>query len=140
MTDRRTVKKSILKDIEKIQNGLKEKNDAQRDVIQNQLINLIDLLKKHIIDKQNKLDRYIDRLQQLTKDKVACSLLDTLDNQLKETGNDYTNVLKFEAEDKTLSSDPKNLGVMIEISSRLYNAISKLETIEDTVEDIMKKY
>ena len=140
MTDKRTIKKSILEDIEKIQNGLKEKNDAQRDVIQNQLIGLIDLLKKHIIDKQNKLDRYIDRLQQLTKDKMACSLLDTLDNQLKETGDDYANVLKFEAEDKTLSSDPKNLGVMIEINSRLYNAISKLETIEDTVEDIMKKY
>ena len=140
MTDSRTIKKSILEDIEKIQNGLKEKNDAQRDVIQNQLRGLIDLLKKHILDKQIKLDRYIGKLQQLTKDKIACSLLDTLDNQLKETGNDYANVLKFEAEDKTLSSDPKNIGVMIEINSRLYKAISKLETIEDTVEDIMKKY
>ena len=140
MTDKRTTKKSILEDIEKIQNGLKEKNDAQRDMIQSQLISLIDLLKKHILDKQNKLDRYIDRLQQLPKDKMACSLLDTLDSQLKETGDDYTNVLKFEANDKTPSSDPKNLGVMIKINSRLYTAISKLETIEDTVEDIMKKY
>ena len=140
MTDRRPLKKSILEDIEKIQNGLKEKNDAQRDMIQTQLRGLIDLLKKHIIDKQNKLDRYIDRLQQLTKDKVACSLLDTLDIQLKETGEDYAKVLKFEAEDKTLSSDPKNSGIMIEINSRLYNVVSKLEIIEDTVEDIMKKY
>jgi len=103
-------------------------------------ITLIDLLKKHIIDKQNKLDRYIEKIQELTKDKVACSLLDTLDRQLKDTGSDYTTVLTFEAEDKTLSSDPKNLGVMIEINSCLYKVISKLETIEDTVEDIMQKY
>ena len=140
MTDKRTLRKAILEDIEKIQNGLKEKNDAQRDMIQAQLRGLIDLLKKHIIDKQNKLDRYIDRLQQLTKDNVACSLLDTLDSQLKETGDDYTKVLKFEGDDKTPSSDPKNSGVMIEINMRLYKVVSKLEIIEDTVEDIMKKY
>ena len=140
MTDKRTMKKSILEEIEKIRGGLKEKNEVQRDAIDYDLRGLIEKLKKHVIDKQNKLDRYIERLEQLTKDKVACSLLTALDLQLKEAGEKFTEVHKFESDSKTLSSDPENLGEMIEICSRLYQVVSKLQTIEDTVEEIMKTY
>lgn len=138
MVDKRSMRKSILEDIQKIQDALKEKNEVQRDAIDYDLRGLIEKLKKHIIDKQNKLDRYIERLEQLTKDKIACSLLNTLDLQLKEAGEEFANIHTFESDSKTLSSDPENLGVMIEMCSRFYQVISKLQTIEDTIEEIMK--
>ena len=140
MTDKRTIRKATLEEIKKIQNGLKEKNEVQRDAISYDLVGLINKLKKHVIDKQNKLDRYADRLHHLTKDKVACGLLDALNFQLQNAENEFLDIHKFERNDKTLSTDLKNLGVMIEICSKLYQVISKLQTIEDAVEEVMKKY
>ena len=140
MTDKRTTRKAALEEIKGIQNGLKERNEIQREAISCDLSGLIDKLKKHVIDKQNKLDRYVDQLHHLTKDKVACGLLDALDFQLQDAEKEFSDIHKFESNDKTVSADPKNLGVMIEICSRLYQVISKLQTIENTVEEVMKKY
>ena len=46
MTDKRTTRKTTLEEIKGIQNGLKERNEIQREVISYDLMGLIDKLKK----------------------------------------------------------------------------------------------
>lgn len=127
------IRASILEDIKKIQSSLKEKNEIQRGVIDLQLIGIIDMLKKHVLDKQKKLEDFIKRLDELTDDKVTTSLLDTLYIQLEEIGEDYTALLKFEAESKFTSLDAKYLEVLLQISNRLGELTVRLQSIEEAL-------
>jgi len=134
------IKASILEEIRKIQNSLKEKNDAQRGAIDPQVIAIIDMLKKHVLDKQKKLDVFIKRLYDLTDDDVATGLFNALDDQLVEIGNDYDAVLEFELDNTTTSLDAKNLEVLLQIGYRLSQLIVRLQSIEQAlnsaVEDV----
>jgi hypothetical protein len=124
-------RKAVLDDIASLRSSIKEKNDTQRDTIRLQLVSVIDMLKKHILDKQNKLDKYIEKLKSLTNDEVALGLLDTINSELGDSGLKYQSLLKFEAEDKTQTSDAENLDVIIEICSRLSKIVLQLQKIED---------
>ena len=132
------IKDHIFDEIEKIQNSLREKNVAQRDAIDLQLIGIINMLKKHVLDKQKKLDDFIKRLYELTDDDVAIGLVDTLDSQLGEIGDDYAALLKFEAESKTASIDAKYLEVLLEICSRLGQLILRLQSVEEALDSAVE--
>ena len=95
---------------------------------QNEAKTITQYLKKSLQKREllHKLDRYVDQLHYLAKDKITCGLLDTLDFQLQDAEKEFSDIHKFERNDKTVSTDLKNLEVMIEIRSRLYQIISKL--------------
>ena len=125
------VKQSIVEELKKIRGGLNEINSVQQTAIEYELINLINLLKKHILDKQNKLDKYIDKLEELTNDSVAKGLLETITYELSSTGNEYATILKFESENKKPTSEVENLDVMLTICHKLFQLILRLEKIEE---------
>ena len=133
------IKSSILGDIERIQSSLKEKNEAQRSAIYLQLVNVVDMLKKHIIDKQISLDKYITKLEDLTEDKIAKSLISSLNLDLNDIGDDYANLLKFESETKSGLSDIENIVIMLQISSMLSILVLRLQSIEITLNEVVDR-
>ena len=123
-------KESIIEEIIRIRSGLQEINTVHQSAIENELIHIINLLKKHILDKQNKLDKYIEKLEQLTNDKIASGLLVSVTIEMSSIGYGYAEILNFEATNKIPSSEVENLGILMTISSKLFQLIEKLEKVE----------
>ena len=133
------IKESILDDIKNIRSGLQEKNDAQRGAISLTLTNIVYMLKKHIIDKQTLLEKYIEKLHDLTDDGIAKSLLDSLIFDLQKSGSDYAKILTFESETKIGLSDMENIDIMLQISSKLSKLVLKLQSIEVTLDEVVDR-
>src|SRR6266852_3981877 len=94
-------KKDIVEDeIRKIREGLDETNGAHQPAINQHLDGLINMLKKYILVRQTKLDKYIAKLQERKNDDLANSLLENINAQLIRTGEKYGYILKLESDKK----------------------------------------
>jgi dGTP triphosphohydrolase len=125
---------SALDSIKKIRDSLNEKKSAQRDAIHYELIHLENLLKKHVLDMQKKLDEYSKQFDLITDDKIAKNLLERITMELNDIGDDYAELLKFENNEKTPTKDLENLKVIHTICSRLFKIISNLQKINDVLD------
>lgn len=127
-------KDGIIDDIQKIRNGLEEINGAHEPAINQQLDGIVNAMKKYILAKQNKLDKYINKLQDLpnSKDDIGTSLLESIYLQLNKTGTQYADILKFENETRS-QNELENMDSTTQICSKLNQLIQELQTIEDTL-------
>ena len=123
-------KERIADEIRDIRLGLNEINTARQPAIKLQIDSAVNMLKKYIIDKQTKLDKYICKLQEMTQDEVANGLLKTITFQLNTIGNKYAKLLKLEGETET-STELEEIVLEIQIGHELTDLLAELQIVED---------
>lgn len=131
-------KEKNAEDVQKIREGLDETNGAHQPAINQQLDGLVNMMKKYIIVKQTKLDKYLKKLSERTNDDVAVGVLENINMQLNQTGEKYAAVLKFESEKKP-TTEAGEMEYMIHTSSELSQLVLELQKIEDILNTCVGK-
>ncbi len=122
-------KKSDIEDLQKIRSDLTTINGIHEDSINLQLDATIIALKKFILVKQNKLEKEIMKLCDMTTDQIASGLLDSIITRLHKTGTKYSQILNLES--KPTNSKLEQMELMATIIPILQQLIDELQEIED---------
>ena len=122
-------KKSDIEDLQRIRSELTALNGLHEDAIHQQLDATINALKKFILVKQNKLEKIITKLQDMTSDNIACGLLGSALDVLSKTGDTYSQILKYESQAPDTRLEQMQL--MANIVTMLEQLITELQEIED---------
>jgi hypothetical protein len=121
--------KRDVEDIRKIRSKLDEINGVYQDAINLQLDGAIKVLKKYILEKQSKLENEITKFHDMTNDKIAGGLLDSITFKLQETGNMHAQALKIESQQT--NSALEQMTLMITVTSMLSGIVEELQEIEN---------
>lgn len=125
-------REKLVSRIKEIRDSVNELNEAHQPAINMSLNGIVDQLITYLLKKQTKLENYVEKLRDMTKDEVANGLLDSILNQLKEVGESYANILKIQSQTKP-SSELENIEFMLRIVSEIFQLILKLQMIEDVL-------